>query len=289
MYIKDSELIINPDGSIYHLNLHPNELATTIIAVGDPDRVDEVTKTFDEVYFTKQKREFRTSMGRVGNKDISVISTGIGTDNIDIVINELDALVNVDLKNRTIKPNHTSLDIIRLGTSGSMRSEIPVDSIVLSAYAIGMDNLLNFYNQKPTIAEEVILENANFFLKYENISASPYAVTGSKKLLDLFTTMGTQGITVTCPGFYGPQGRQIRLAPKGKNYITSLQNIKFNGLVTTNFEMETSGIYGLSGLLGHHAISINAIVANRVTGEFSKQAGKTITHMIEEAVGLLSI
>jgi uridine phosphorylase len=269
MPIKASELILNPDGSIYHLNLLPEHLATTIITVGDPDRVSSVTKHFDSVDFTTHKREFHTQTGTYKRKKITVISTGIGTDNIDIVFNELDALVNIDLEKREIKSKLTSLDIIRIGTSGSIQKEIPIDSFLISEYAAGFDSLLHFYDSEHVQyfkISEAIKAQTNWFDK----KSDPYVVKCSDRLLKKLSSDQTViGFTATNVGFYGPQGRILRLAIQDNGLNDKLANFNYEGKTITNLEMETAGIYGISNLLGHNSVSMNAIIANRATGEFS--------------------
>jgi uridine phosphorylase len=269
MPIKASELILNPDGSVYHLNLLPEHLATTIITVGDPDRVSSVTKHFDSVDFTTHKREFHTQTGTYKRKKITVISTGIGTDNIDIVFNELDALVNIDLEKREIKSKLTSLDIIRIGTSGSIQKEIPIDSFLISEYAAGFDSLLHFYDSEHVQyfkISEAIKAQTNWFDK----KSDPYVVKCSDRLLKKLSSDQTViGFTATNVGFYGPQGRILRLAIQDNRLNDKLANFNYEGKTITNLEMETAGIYGISNLLGHNSLSMNAIIANRATGEFS--------------------
>ncbi|TXE15635.1 phosphorylase [Psychroserpens burtonensis] len=269
MPIKASELILNPDGSVYHLNLLPEHLATTIITVGDPDRVGSVTKHFDSVDFTTHKREFHTQTGTYKGKKITVISTGIGTDNIDIVFNELDALVNIDLEKREIKSKLTSLDIIRIGTSGSIQKDIPIDSFLISEYAAGFDSLLHFYDSEHVQyfkISEALKAQTNWFVK----KSDPYVVKCSDRLLKKLSSGETViGFTATNVGFYGPQGRILRLAIQDNELNDKLANFNYEGKTITNLEMETAGIYGISNLLGHNSLSMNAIIANRATGEFS--------------------
>ena len=281
MPIAPSELILTDKGSIYHLDLRPEQIATTIITVGDPDRVELVSRYFDRVDYRVQHREFVTHTGMLGSKRISVLSTGIGTDNIDIVLNELDALVNVDFEKREIKKEKISLDIIRIGTSGTIRSEIEIDQIILSKGAIGLDGLMHFYEREPDIWEEELLDwDIPWPIK-------PYMTWGSKKLLDQFSKLGEQAITISSTGFYGPQNRMIRLKPKVSNFFELLDNQIIDGSRIANLEMETSGLYGLSEILGHECISINAIIANRALGVFSKDPAKTVKRTIESALGLI--
>ena len=281
MSLGASELILNQDGSVYHLNLRPENIATTIILVGDQDRVDKVTKHFDKIEFTTQKREFRTATGTYKNKRISVISTGIGSDNIDIVLNELDALANIDLSTRKIKENFTQLSFIRIGTSGSLQADIHVNSFVLSSHGLDLNGLLHFY-QIESISHTAI-ENA--FVKHTNWSekkAHPIIVSNSTSLANkLASPIVFQGVTATAGGFYGPQGRVLRLALEDANLNNKIDSFSFEGNRITNLEMETSAIYGLSKLLGHHAVSLNAVIANRANGTFSENPSKIVADLIE--------
>lgn len=285
--IPKSELILNDDGSIYHLHLKPEDIATTIITVGDPDRVTDVTKHFDAIEFTVHKREFKTQTGTYKGKRLTVISTGIGTDNIDIVFNELDALVNIDLETRTVKEKITQLNFIRIGTSGSIQPEIPINSFLVSEKAIGFDSLLHCY------ANTTFLETqfAEAFVKHTHWNPQnsiPYVVSADETLLSLFKTEGfLKGITATNVGFYGPQGRKLRLAVQDKNLNEKLQRFQYKNEVITNLEMETSGIYGMARLLGHRAISLNAILANRATGSFSENPREAVNTLIEKVLTIL--
>ncbi|MCR8667719.1 nucleoside phosphorylase [Aestuariibaculum sp. M13] len=280
MSIKASELILNPDGSVYHLNLKPEHIAETIILVGDQDRVEKVSKHFDTIEFKTQKREFKTHTGNLNGKRISVISTGIGPDNIDIVLNELDALVNIDLETRLPKTNLTSLNLIRIGTSGALQASIPVDSFVLSSAGLDINGMLHAYQMENICNPDY--EAA--FIKHTNWSknkARPILVKNSesleKKLID---DNIYKGVTLTAGGFYGPQGRVLRLPLQDPDLNTKIDSFSFDGYQVTNLEMETSAIYGLSKLLGHHAVSLNAIIANRATGDFSKNPSETIEKLI---------
>ncbi len=280
-FIPDSELIINPDGSIYHLNLRPEQLAETIITVGDPDRVSKVTKHFDRIDEKVQKREFVTHTGELNGKRISVISTGIGTDNIDIVFNELDALVNIDFSTRRIKENLTSLDIVRVGTSGCMQEDIPVDTFLFSAFGIGLDGLIPYYDYKENEAESQLNEAFHNTLSAQlNLPLPVYFAQGSERLLQQIGHGFLHGMTVTCPGFYAPQGRQLRAKVPNQTFLNTLSSFSHNGTAITNFEMETAGIYGMSRLLGHYALSCNALLANRKTNVFSKDPGKITNELI---------
>ena len=288
MTLAPSELILNEDGSIYHLHLLPHQLADTVITVGDPDRVEQVTKHFDSIEFSVQKREFKTTTGAYQNKRITVISTGIGTDNIDIVLNELDALANIDFKTRTLKKNLKKLNIIRLGTSGSIQKDIPVDRILLSERALGFDALLHFY-QSDAIRDKAFEQAFVNHTSWNAEKSTPYCVSASKTLFDHFDSEEFfSGVTATNIGFYGPQGRQLRLKTEDAQLNDKLESFDFKGTRITNLEMETSGIYGLCKLLGHRALSINAILANRATGVFSKDPAATVNHMITTALARIA-
>lgn len=282
MKIPQSELILNPDGSIYHLGLLPHQLAPTIITVGDPERVKQVSSFFDKVEIKKENREFVTHTGYYKNKRLTVISTGIGTDNVDIVINELDALFNFNFITRTVQPNITPLTFIRIGTSGGLQPEIPLDSFVVSEIALGFDNLYHFYENKE---HHLNLLNVELF---NNFKGTPYIVSANQDLYHIFyKNQFIKGFTATCPGFYGPQGRVLRLPLNEKKFITKLQNFKYKGAAITNLEMETSGIYTLAQLLNHRAISLNAILANRALGTFSKQPQSTVNKLIEKTLEII--
>ena len=280
MAIPASELILNPDGSVYHLHLRPEQIASTIITVGDPDRVDTVTSHFDTITHTVQRREFKTTTGTYKGKEITVISTGIGTDNIDIVFNELDALVNIDLKTRKVKDTHTSLDIIRIGTSGAIQEDISIDTFLLSDMAIGLDALLHFYDsahiQHPEI-QKAFVTHMNWSLQ----KSEPYIVSCDRNLASHFMSdQIIKGVTATNIGFYAPQGRVLRLQTSDPDMNKKLGEFRFRESKITNLEMETAGIYGLAKLLGHRAISLNAILANRATGIFSDQPSVTVNNLI---------
>jgi len=285
--IAASELILNPDGSVYHLNLKPENLATNIIFVGDQNRVPKIAVHFESIEFETQKREFRTITGSYKGTRISVISTGIGPDNIDIVMNELDALVNIDLKKRTVKKTHTKLNIVRIGTSGSLQSDIPVDSFVLAKYGLGLDGMLHFYDCESIL--EAAIEDA--FIKHTNWSprkARPYIVKGSELLAKKLTSDSVfVGVTATAGGFYGPQGRVLRLAIQDPQLNSKIDNFEFDGVKVTNLEMETSAIYGLAKLLGHEACSLNAIIANRANGTFSEDPYKPVEELIRYTLNKL--
>ena len=286
--IAASELIINDKGAIYHVNCRPEELAHTIITVGDPDRVGEVSKHFDSIEFKNQHREFVTHTGYIGKKRLSVTSTGIGPDNIDIVLNELDALVNIDFETRMIKEELTTLNIIRVGTSGSLQEEIPVDSFVASTHGLGIDNLLNFYKHKNNDEETAILQAFDTHTQMHQGISSPYITAASVHLLKNFVKDFHQGITVTCPGFYGPQGRVLRLGLTHPELIDRLSTFALGNHRISNFEMETAAIYGLGDILGHNCLSLSAIVANRITKEFSKDGGATVEKLITKTLEVIS-
>lgn len=280
--IKSSELILTPEGKIYHLNLAPSELAPTVITVGDPGRVEMVSKYFDSIQVKAEHREFKTHTGIYKGKRISVISTGIGPDNIDIVFNELDALVNIDFENRTIKKKLTSLDIIRIGTSGSLTDEIEVDSFLISAIGIGLDNVMHYYNDIDTIFERDFAQKFIDHTQWNPDNSVPYAVKADKSLLEkLSSDITFKGITITNVGFYGPQGRVLRARLRDEKLNEKLTSFRINKKKITNMEMETATMYGMSKLLGHSAISMNAIIANRATGSFSKNSYKTIDELIQ--------
>ena len=289
--IPPSELIINPDGSIYHIKLRPEDVGDFIITVGDPGRVEVVSKYFDEIVAKKSKREFVSHIGRVGSKRITVISTGIGPDNIDIVLNELDALVNIDLEKREVKEELRSLKIIRLGTSGCLQSDIPVDHMLFSAFGMGLDNLLYFYDFANNAAEAQLRADFSLFLDESQISlpVNPYFVQGSQRLLEGLARKDYQGVTITAPGFYAPQGRQLR-APShlSKEFLQKLATFRSEHIRITNFEMETSAIYGLSRLLKHEALSCNIVLANRARNTFSQDPASAIDRMVSTVLERIS-
>jgi len=280
MKIAESDLIINSDGSIYHLNLLPGDVADTVITVGDPDRVGEVSKYFDSIELKKGKREFITHTGLVGKKRVTVLSTGIGTDNIDIVFNELDALVNIDFESREVKKQLTSLNIIRIGTSGAVQSDIPMGTILASSYGLGLDALMNYYVNDLSGDERSLLDDIkNHFGHLKNIN--PYLTAASNKLLNTIGKDMIHGITVTAPGFYAPQGRQVRAKNAVPDFVNLINSFKSNQNRITNLEMETAGIYALAKVLGHNALSVNAILASRVKFEFSKEPNRVVEKAIK--------
>ncbi|WP_298151994.1 nucleoside phosphorylase [Flavobacterium sp.] len=278
--IKSSELILNPDGSVYHLNLKPEHIANDIIFVGDQNRVEKITQFFSHIEFSQQKREFKTQTGLFKGKRITVMSTGIGPDNIDIVMNELDALVNIDLVTRKPKEALTSLNIIRMGTSGSLQADIPVDSFVMSKYGLGLDNMLRSYLveqvSNPAL-EDAFMMHTNWDIK----KGRPYVIACSENLERMIESDRMhKGITATAGGFYGPQGRILRLEIQDNDLNSKMDNFNFNEHRITNLEMETAAIYGLSALLGHNALSLNAIIANRASGTFSDDPYKAVDELI---------
>ncbi|MFV0212335.1 nucleoside phosphorylase [Empedobacter falsenii] len=284
-----SELVLNADGSIYHCNIKPEHLADTIITVGDPNRVEKVSRHFDTIEHITSKREIVTHTGMLNGKRLTVISTGMGTDNIDIVFSELDALANIDLETGEIKKDFRKLSFVRLGTSGALQEDIPVDSFVIGSHGLGLDGLLHYYVGSEAVMNKEI-EDA--FIKHVDWSpnkARPYLVGGSETLLNKLASEKTiQGITATACGFYGPQGRFLRLQPNPADINEHLTSFNHNGLRISNFEMETSAIYGLAAMMGHEALSVNAIVANRILGEFSTDSYKTVDAMIEYSLERLT-
>ena len=286
--IQSSELILNPDGSVYHLNLQPENIAHDIIFVGDQNRVEKITQFFDSIEFSTQKREFKTQTGIFKGKRITVMSTGIGPDNIDIVMNELDALVNIDLKTRTPKEKLTSLNIIRIGTSGSLQADIPCDSFVMSQYGLGLDNMLRSYlidDISEIAMEDAFIQHTNWDLR----KGRPYIISCSEILEKRMESNRIfKGITGTAGGFYGPQGRVLRLNIQDENLNSKMDSFNYKGTRMTNLEMETSAIYGLGKLLGHNCLSLNAIIANRANGTFSEDPYKAVDELIAYALGKLA-
>lgn len=286
MRIEESELILTSEGKIYHLDLAPLQLAPLIITVGDPDRVELVSKYFDTVETTAHHREFKTHTGTYRGKRISVISTGIGPDNMDIVLNELDALVNVDFEKRQPKKKLKSLDIIRIGTSGGLTPDVEIDSFLISSLGIGLDNVMHYYNKTDKIFNRDFAQAFIDHMQWNPDNSVPYAVEADKNLLKKFSSEKTkQGITITNVGFYGPQGRVLRAKLKDENLNEKLKSFLYKKKKITNLEMETATMYGMAKLLGHRAVSLNAIIANRATGNFSSDASKTIDSLIQYTLG----
>lgn len=287
--IPDSELILNADGSVYHLQLKPEHIADNVIVVGDPGRVELISSFFDHIEYKISNREFVTHTGFYKDNRFTVISTGIGTDNIDIVINELDAAVNIDLSTKSVKQKKRSLNIVRIGTSGAIQNDIPVDSFLLSEKAIGFDGLLHFYSDKLNVKENEI---SNQFCKHTNWNmdlAKPYVISASPKLIAKLEKGVHKGMTATASGFYAPQGRILRLQPAMNDFPELLSTFSYEGLKITNFEMETSALYGLSKALGHHACTVCAIIANRKNKQFSKKHDQTINDLIIHVLSNLTI
>lgn len=280
--IEESELILNPDGSVFHLHLKPGEVADTVILLGDPDRVALVASFFDHLEVSVQNREFISRTGTLNGKRITVVSTGIGTDNIDIVVNELDALVNVDFQTRAVKDKHTSLRLIRIGTSGSLQHDLDVDSWLISEKGIGFDGLLNFYANRNHVTDNAFELAFTRHLDWNTQLTAPYVVEACPDLVAKLSAhpMIRKGVTISAPGFYGPQGRVIRLELADPHINDKISAFRFEGQRITNYEMECSAIYGLSKLLGHHAVTLCAIIANRMAGQYSKDYKPVIKALI---------
>lgn len=285
--IGESELIITNRGTIYHLDIAPHQLADTIITVGDPGRVAEVSKYFDKTEHKARHREFVSHTGYIGKKRLTVVGTGIGPDNIDIVFNELDALANIDFDTRLPRKEIRTLSVIRMGTCGSLQEDVPVDSLVISTHGIGLDNLLHYYACTQDITEEQLLLDFDAHTGLVNQPVTPYIAAGDKGLREHFTNGYVHGITVTCPGFYGPQGRLLRAPLAFPGLIDALTSFRSGAGRIVNFEMETSAIYGLGKLLGHRCLSINTVVANRIQKTFSADAGTAIDNMIRRSLEII--
>ena len=266
--MQSSELVLAPNGSLYHIQMTGRELADDIILVGDPGRVEMFKKLIDDIEFENQNREIHALTGRYHGHRFTALSTGMGCDNIDIVVTELDAAANIDLERRTLRSTHRQLNLIRIGTSGSLHSEIGVGSLVASAYAIGLDGLLNYYVHDDSQLEEAMTQAFLRHMQLPKRMARPYCVRAGQELLAKVGGLATHGITATAPGFYAPQGRHIRLAPSIADLNERLAAFEWDGLKVTNLEMETSAIYGLSTLMGHQALTLCLIIANRADGTF---------------------
>lgn len=279
--IPESELILNKDGSVYHLNLKPSHISDTILTVGDPSRVYMISQYFDDIDFEMNRREFITHVGNYKGKKITVMSTGMGTDNVEIFLTEIDALANIDLKKREPKQRRRKLKIIRIGTSGSMQEDIPLGSHLVSDYAIGLDTLMCFYNLPQDKFEKEIGKELQ---EQTQLPFTPYVVRGSQSLRDQIGEGMIIGNTVTCPGFYGPQGRELRLPLKNKRLLETLNYYHKEGFWLTNFEMETAGYYALGRLFGHEVLSVNAIIANRIKNKFSKNPNKIVDSLIRKVL-----
>ena len=286
MSISHADLMLNDDGCIYHLDLAPEEIAPIVILVGDPERVPKVSQYFDRIDVRKQNREIISHTGEVGKKRVSVISTGMGTDNIDIVLNELDALVNVDFKTRQVKEKPTALTFIRIGTTGALQAEIALNSVILSARGVGFDNLLNYYRENALPIDAPV--EAAFPDYFAEEKLQPYVASGSQALLMHYKPFADAiGMTATCSGFYAPQGRHVRLMPRFATMLDRLKEFRYQQECVTNFEMETSGIYGLSQLMGHHALSVNVAIVNRCEGSFSSNYAAAVDKTIQMVLGNL--
>ncbi len=280
MKVLDADLILNNDGSVFHLHLRPEHIADTVIIVGDLNRVNEISKLFDLVEFRIENREFHTHTGRLNGKRLTVLSTGIGPDNIDIVMNELDAAVNMDLNSRKPKTERKKLSIIRLGTSGSMQRDIPVDSFVVSKYGLGLDGSLNFYADLDKVKDKALTAEFVSQTAWPVALPLPYVIPGTERLTDLLSKGQYTGITATAPGFYAPQGRIVRLELAFPELNDHLMNFEYQGLKVMNYEMETSSLYGLGHMLGHDVASVCVILANRIQGVYSKDYKKTVRQLI---------
>lgn len=279
--LQESELILNPDGSVYHLKLKPGDIARDIILVGDPGRVETISKYFDSIELKVQNREIITHTGSYKGKRLSVMSTGMGTDNIDIVVNELDALVNIDLDKREIKSELTSLNLIRLGTSGALQPEIPLNAFIVSTHAMGIDGLLHFYTTKHPAFDQNMADAFHKHAHWPSKLPTPYAVKASDSLLQKLGQDFVKGITATAPGFYGPQGRKLRLDLATDDLNHRLETFDYEGLKITNFEMETSALYGLSALLGHNALTVCVAIANRHRKEYNRDYKSHVDQLVQ--------
>lgn len=282
--ISEADLILNADGSVYHLNLLPRHISDTVIAVGDPSRVYMVSQYFDEVEFEMNKREFITHVGKFKGRKFTVISTGIGTDNVEIFFNELDALVNVDLKTREPKARRKRLKVIRIGTSGALQEDVPVGAHLITDYAVGLDNLMNFYDLPMDDKEAGI---AHDLQRKSGLNFMPYVVRGSEQLRDQLSEGMLIGNTVTCPGFYAPQGRVVRLPIRFPRLLEDLNYYHKDDFWLTNFEMETSAYYAFGRMLGHEVVSANAILANRIKNRVAKDPNKVIDSLIKKVLDRL--
>ncbi len=283
--IEPSELIINPDGTIFHLHMKPEQLADHVILVGDPGRVKMIAGFFDQIESETENREFVSTTGMYGSKRITVLSTGIGTDNIDIVINELDALVNIDLVTRQIKEERKSLIIIRIGTSGGLQGDIPVNAFLASKKAIGFDGLLNFYERREEVSDIAFEESFKSFVQWNKLLPSPYVVEADQPLFDkIVDDQFTPGVTISAPGFYGPQGRELRLKIVDPHINDKIEAFRFGNQRITNYEMECSAIYGLSKLLGHKALTVCIIIANRVSKRANEDYKPVMVQLVQKVL-----
>ena len=277
---KESELVLNPDGSIYHLRMRPEHVAGDVIVVGDPARVKEVSKYFDAIEHQAVNREMVSHTGSLNNKRITVISTGMGPDNIDIVMNELDALVNIDLEKRVLKKDAKHLNIIRLGTCGALQPDIPVDSFVVSTHGLGMDGLLYYYKDSEKIMDHDMTRAFIAHSNWPSFLATPYVVEGSSGLMSSLGDSFIHGVTATAPGFYGPQGRELRMRVAYPDLMKSLEEFAYQGNRVTNLEMETATLYGMGKMLGHEMLTICLVLANRPNGDYSKNYKNKMDELI---------
>ncbi len=283
MEMKNAELVLNTDGSIYHLKLNPGDVAETILLVGDPGRAKMISEYFDTIEFSGQNREINTFTGTYKGTRLTVLSTGMGPDNVEIVVSELDALFNIDFKTRKAKEDKTSLNLIRIGTSGALQADIPViKSYVVSEYALGLDGLAYFYEDGPNVILSDMTDSFINTMKWDERLPRPYAIKGSEFLLEKLAKSWRRGITLTAPGFYAPQGRELRLKVHDKTIIDRAQKFEYNGYKVTNFEMETSALYSLSAMLGHEALTVCDIIANRVTDDFNPNYKESMRNLIQQ-------
>ena len=287
-FFAETELILTPDNRVYHINLKEEDIADDVIVVGDQGRVKQIASFFSKIEFSTEHREFITVTGYYNGKRITVLSTGIGTDNIDIVMNELDAAVNIDPETRTLKPKIKKLNVIRLGTSGALQESIPVNGLVVSSHGLGLDGLLNFYKDWKVHCENDISDAFIQQVNWQKTLCYPYCVKAAQDLFDKFKVGNHYGITATAPGFYSPQGRQLRLKASNPDLNELLTNFRHNGLQITNFEMETSALYGLGKMLGHNCLTVCVIIANRVKKEFTSNYAKSVEILIENCLNRLS-
>jgi uridine phosphorylase len=288
LQFKDTELILTPGNRVYHLNLKNEDIADDVILVGDPGRVEKISGYFNSIDFKSQHREFIAHTGTFNGKRITVLSTGIGTDNIDIVLNELDAAVNIDPVTRTLNSKRRSLNIIRLGTSGALQKDIPIDSFVVSSHGLGLDGLMHFYEGLDKINEEKIVSSFTGHSVWPLTLPSLYCIAASTPLYNKLKEDNFTGITATAPGFYGPQGREVRLKCAFPKLNDMLSTFNYNGLRITNFEMETSAMYGLGKLLGHQCVTVCVIIANRVSREFTTDYEKSVNNLIENSLNKIT-
>ncbi len=283
--MKKAELVLNTEGSVYHLKLKPGDVAKTVFLVGDPARARIISTFFDEVELQQSNREINTFTGYYKGKRMSVLSTGMGTDNIEIVVNELDALFNIDFETKLPKQETVSVNLIRIGTSGGLQPDIPVnDSYIVSKYGLGLDGLAYFYEKGPLVMERELTSSFINQMEWDRDLPKPYAVKGSSKLLEVIGGNWRKGITLTAPGFYAPQGRELRLKVTDNTIIDRARNFKYSGDQVTNFEMETSALYLLAAMLGHHAVTVCDIIANRITGEFNQNYHASMERLIKEVL-----